>query len=560
MNFFCRAFAGIFLAGYFLISPLITLSQSVFYNQDLGIRNYLQRFEISSGNISNNLHFSTHPLLRKNAVNFLDSLHLDSLSLHETDRKTEQYLRTDNDEWSGYSGAAGKKPFLKKFYRDKASLYQIRSDDFLLKINPVFDFEIGRESASGEMLFTNTRGVEMRGWIAKKVGYYFYLTENQARYPLYVRERIDSSGAIPGEGFFKPFKTDGVDFLDTKGYVDFTAAKFITIQFGHSKNFIGNGIRSLALSDFSEDNLSLKLQTQVWKLNYQNLFMDLTGDFLRGGDKLLPKKFAAIHHLSINATKWLNAGIFESVVFQRGDGFEFQYLNPVIFYRSVEQLLGSPDNSMLGLDYRIIFLRHFEYYGQIIVDDYNFQATKGQTGYWGNKYGIQQGLKYINAFTVNNLDLQLEWNYVRPYTYTHNDSVASYSNYNQPLAHPLGANFTEWIGLVRYQPVFPLLIEMQLLYAVQGRDTSGSNWGGNIFIPTTQNNVEGVYGNHAGQGVKNYLTHLHVRVSYMIRHNLFADLCYEYRNTNSDFPSYNSTSNIFHSGIRMNIDRKSFSF
>lgn len=549
----------IFIAAFFLLSPLRILSQSAFIEQDLGTKNYLKRFEIISGKISDQLHFSALPLQRKNAVLFLDSLHLDSSRLSITDQKAEKYLRTDNDEWSNYPGAKSRKPIFKIFYRDKATFYQHTTEDFSLKINPVFDFKIGKESASGEPLFTNTRGVELRGWIKKKVGYYFYLTENQARYPLYVRERIDSFGAIPNEGFLKSFKITGVDFLDAKGYVDFTAAKFITIQFGHAKNFLGNGIRSLALSDFSEDYLFLKLQTQVWKLNYQNLYMDLTADFLRGGDRLLPKKFAALHHLSINATKWLNVGAFESVVFHREDGFEFQYLNPLIFYRSVEQLLGSPDNSILGIDYRLIFLHHFEYYGQMALDDYNFQESKGKTGYWGNKYSIQQGIKYVNAFTVSNLDLQLEWNYVRPYTYSHNDSM-NYSNYNQALAHPLGANFTELTGVIHYQPIFPLIIEAQILFAMQGRDTSNSNWGGNIFIPTTQNNLENVYGNHVAQGVKNRLVNFQLRVSYMIRHNLFADLVVVNRKTTSDFPAFNSSSTIFEAGIRMNINRKSFAF
>ncbi|HYV93939.1 MAG TPA: hypothetical protein VE978_19330 [Chitinophagales bacterium] len=477
-----------------------------------------------------------------------------------------EYLLSDNNEWvelleDGYQhNLKSFRPVLKYFYRDKATFYQHRDDDFMVKINPVFDFAIGKESASDQTLFTNTRGINVRGWIAKKVGYEFFLTENQARYPLYVRQRIDSFGAVPNEGYYKGFKVGGVDFFEAKGYFDFTAAKFITIQFGHGKNFLGNGIRSLALSDFSENYLFLKLQTQVWKFNYQNLFMDLTGDFLRGGDKLLPKKFAAIHHFSINATKWLNAGVFETVVFHRNDGFEFQYLNPVIFYRSVEQLLGSPDNSMLGIDYRLIFFHHLEYYGQVALDDYNFQASKGKTGYWGNKYGIQQGIKYDNAFTVSNLDLQLEWNYVRPYTYTHDDSIANYSNYNQPLANPLGANFSEVIGMIHYQPIFPLTIETQVLLAVQGRDTSNSNWGGNIFIPTTENNVESIYGNQVAQGVKNHLVNFQLSVSYMIKHNLFADVTYIYRKTTSDFSAFNSTSNIFQAGIRMNIDRKSFSF
>ena len=512
--------------------------------------------------MSDQLHFSALPLLRKNAVSFLDSVstELSQLHLSSVDQKNIDFLLTDNDEWSEYSNAQSRRPLLKYFYRDKATLYQRRADDFMIKINPVLDFELGTESASNKTLYVNTRGAEVRGWIAKKVGYYFLVSENQARYPLYVRERIDSFGAVPGEGYFKNFKTDGVDFFTARGYFDFTVAKYVTVQFGNDKNFIGNGIRSLALSDFSEDYLFLKLQLQVWKLNYQCLYTDMIADFIRNGDRLLPKKYGALHHVSLNVTKFLNVGAWESVVFHRNEGYELQYLNPVIFYRSAEQLLGSPDNSMLGVDYWINFLRHFSLYGQVLIDDFNFQVSKGKSGYWGNKYGLQFGAKYIDAFSIANLDLQGEWNFIRPYVYTHSDTIANYSNYNQPLAHPLGANFSEWIGIVRYQPLFPLTIELRLTSVFQGRDTTGSNWGANILIPSSEVTIETVYGNKVGQGVKTDLLMAELSVSYMIRHNLFIDGRYIFRRTTSAVPSFSSKDNIFQVGVRMNIPARTFPF
>ncbi|MGB3074796.1 MAG: hypothetical protein WBB36_05725, partial [Chitinophagales bacterium] len=494
------------------------------------------------------------------AIQFLDTFQKNPTNTSSVDLKSIDYLLTDNDEWSAYPGANSRKPFLKYIYRDKGSLYQHRDHDFMVKVNPVFDFQYGTESGSGASIFTNTRGIELRGWIAKKVGYYFLLNENQARFPLYVRERIDSFGAIPGEGYFKEFKEEGVDFFSAKGYFDFTAAKFITIQFGNDKNFLGNGIRSLALSDFSEDYLFLKLQTQVWKISYQNLFVDMTADFMRGGDQLLPKKYGAMHHLSLNATRFLNVGIWESVVFHRNDGYELQYLNPIIFYRSVEQLLGSPDNTMLGIDARVNFLHHFSGYGQFMIDDFNIQTSKGEKGYWGNKTGFQLGAKYIDAFGLDNLDLQFEWNHIRPYVYTHNDTVANYTNYNQPLAHPLGANLNEWIGLVRYQPIFPLTLQWSITAARSGRDTSGSNWGADIFIPTTDSTIPSVYGNEVGQGVSSDLLLSELSVCYMIRHNLFIDAAYIYRNSKSEVPAFSSSTHIFQFGVRMNVAKRKFQF
>src|SRR6185369_9400836 len=136
---------------------------------------------------------------------------------------------------------------------------------------------------------------------------------------------------------YKSFKGTGFDYFDGRGYFTFNVTKYIDVAFGYDKNFIGSGYRSLFLSDFGSPNLFLKLNTRIWKFNYQNLFMELQNADSRFGDKLLGKKYAAMHHLDVNVTKWLNIGLFEGVVFGRVNHFDFGYLNPVIFYRSIEQ-------------------------------------------------------------------------------------------------------------------------------------------------------------------------------------------------------------------------------
>src|SRR5213078_2100497 len=89
--------------------------------------------------------------------------------------------------------------------------------------------------------------------------------------------------------------------------------------------------------------------------------------------------------------------------------------------------------------------------------------------------------KYIDAFGIKNLDLQLETNRVRPFTYSHYDSISNYTHYNQPLAHPLGANFQEFIGIINYQPLPKLFINSKTIYYTQGLDSNGVNFGANPF-------------------------------------------------------------------------------
>ena len=52
---------------------------------------------------------------------------------------------------------------------------------------------------------------------------------------------------------------------------------------------------------------------------------------------------------------------------------------------------------------------------------------------------------------VDNLFFQLEYNQVRPYTYSNNTLNLHYTNDNQSMAHLWGANFRELLLISRYK-------------------------------------------------------------------------------------------------------------
>ena len=104
--------------------------------------------------------------------------------------------------------------------------------------------------------------------------------------------------------------------------------------------------------------------------------------------------------------------------------FDFEYLNPVIFLRHIEGTIGSPDNAIAGIDFKANALHKLQFYGQFLLDEFILSQITKNNGYWANKWGLQAGVKYIDAFNVKNLDVQFETNRVRPYTYSHSDSIA----------------------------------------------------------------------------------------------------------------------------------------
>src|SRR5436190_2718939 len=257
----------------------------------------------------------------------------------KTDYYNMQRVMINNLEWvkDDHPSYHSKKPIWKAFYKTPANLYEVHVKDFDLVLNPVFQYVVSKETNNDQHLFLNSRGVTVRGRIANKIGFAAYITDNQERDAGYVQDWTDNRRAVPGAGLYKAFKDPGgVDYFDGRGYFTFGVTKYINVAFGYDKNFIGNGYRSMFLSDFTTSNLFLKLNTRIWKLNYQNLFMELHSAHIPGGDKLIGKKYAAMHHLDIAVTKWMNIGVFEGIIFGRKDHFEFSYLNPIIFYRSIE--------------------------------------------------------------------------------------------------------------------------------------------------------------------------------------------------------------------------------
>lgn len=456
------------------------------------------------------------------------------------------------------------KPLWNTFYKYPAGIIETHHKDFDLAINPLLNIGFMKETGNDQQLFYNTRGLSFRGRIAKRIGFAGSLTDNQERAPGYVQEWMANRQAVPGAGYYKEYHAaGGVDYFDAKGYVTFGATKYIDITFGYDKNFIGNGQRSLFLSDFGNNYLFLKLNTRIWKFNYQNLFMELTHSYNRvGDDKLLDKKYAAMHHLDIDVTKWLNVGLFEGVVFGRKNHIEFSYLVPVIFLRAIEREKGSADNALVGLDFKANVAKTAQLYGQLLLDEFKLSEMTGGNGWWANKYGYQLGAKYIDAFTVPNLDVQLEWNRVRPFTYSHRDSIADYSHYNQPLAHPLMANFNEFLGVLRYRPFPKWMIEGRAMFYTQGLDsTKNVNYGSNLFLPYDIGRVSD-YGYKVGSGWKSDAAMASVLLSYELKENLFVEGYCQLRKQRYAAPPSKATqtSTVFALGLRWNMARRSYWF
>ena len=324
----------------------------------------MDRLEIKSG-IPTPFHSSLKYYLRRDIADYAMRVDTNFEDLSILDVKDLNYIFRDNNEWlelkafpttvvglkereeliekmsqTGQRYFTRESPILKYFYHTPANFYEVHTKHFHLKINPMIDFKMGQDSEDPELVFLNRRGIEVRGGIDDRIFFYSNIVESQARFPSYVNRRVQQDKAIPSQGFYKTYKStifdisNGYDYLNSESYIGFNVTKHVGIQLGYGKNKIGEGERSLLLSDFANNYLYLKFNTRVWKFHYQNIFAELSPITAsdRRGNNLLPKKYMAAHYLNFNLTKNLTVGIYEAVMFGRNNNFEFQYLNPLIFY------------------------------------------------------------------------------------------------------------------------------------------------------------------------------------------------------------------------------------
>lgn len=332
----------------------------------------------------------------------------------------------------------------------------VDTGNFYLTVDPLLNGEIGNdtEDNTGKTLYKNTRGLIVRANVGEKFSFETSVYENQMVVPSYLDNYVLSNGAyrvlgvMPGQGRVKRFKDNGYDFAISSAIVTYAPAEFLTLQMGTGKHHVGDGYRSLLLSDYSFNypffkaitTFGKKNQFQYTKLN-ASLSTVVRRELTATPEPLFKRKSMSTHYFSWLATKWLNIGLFESTLWKTETDtstrpFQFQQLNPVIGVNTATTGFNDANHSIVGSNIKITLPFKTILYNQFVYDG-------------SNRFGYQGGIKY---FGVNGLTLQAEFNSVEAGTYaSYVDPLQSYTNYNEPLAHPLGNDFQEIIGIINYK-------------------------------------------------------------------------------------------------------------
>lgn len=319
--------------------------------------------------------------------------------------------------------------------------------------------------------YFNSRGFLIRGGIGEKFSFETSFLENQIYVPTYLQSFVDSRETYPGGGRIKRLNNGGFDYAQSGGYISYSPNANLNFQFGHGKSFIGQGHRSMLLSDNTNNYPYLRANVRAMdnKLSYHTTFAQLLNlDRLPKGDTPEPRyeiKNAQFHFLQYSPLPQLSLGLYQGVVWRRydtEDGTLPINIGSVIPIIGVGGLLESDEtmaNSIWGLDLAYKITPQVKAYGQLVMDN--------------GKGGFQIGARSSNLL-MDNLYLLAEYNRADAYTYSSKGGQIAYGHFTQELAHPLGAGFDEIVTRATYFMNKRVYGDVQLNFYTQAMDVTDS--------------------------------------------------------------------------------------
>lgn len=454
---------------------------------------------------------------------------------------------------AGY--AVGHGVLSRRFFNNHQA--EVKKENYTLYADFLPDITIGRDGENDKTTWLRSFGYRVGGTISDKLSFHTSGFFNKAKLPGYYSRYTQEHKVLPGQRhkINRPdsLLTDEADWNYFTGHVSYTPIKYINIQAGYDKNFIGDGYRSLLLSDFGSPYPFLKLTGTLGSVRYMAMWSALQDPSAPRFENADRKKGAVFHYLDWNITKRLSVGFFDAVVWATHDsvgnkrGFDPGYASPIIFLRPVESDGGSPDNAVMGFTAKYELFDKMAVYGQFALDEFQAKEFFSGNGSSRNKWGVQLGVRGADLLKIPHLNYLLEFNTARPYTFSERIAVVNYAHYNEPLGHPYGANFRETIGMLNYS-IKRFEISTQLLYSRYGRDFDGLNYGKDLFKPYTKPARD--EGNYIGQGLGTDLYYTDTRVAFLLNpaYNLRLEAGLVTRNEKNRTEKNNTT--LFTFGLR----------
>ena len=367
----------------------------------------------------------------------------------------------------------------------KKYLFELEGDDYSLRITPMVDFSLGRDlsDTTSPHLFQNTRGFYVEGTLMKNFSFSTSFYENQGRYAVYQSkyykmfgEFYPSGGSysqqnavIPGAARTKSFKGNGFDYAYAIGSLSYRPLPYLRITAGNNQQFVGDGHRSILLSDNSipvpyyrvDLSMGNKFSFTYMRARLMNL---LRRPFTSSAESYYEAKGYSVNYLTYKPTENINISLFDGALWNRGDSLIGRNAHPLNYspVPLVSSLIlkGKNESSALtGLNVGVQLGMRHHLYGQVAIYDLNTEKLAFQIGYRGYRF-----------FDLNDLMLQVEFNSIPSGFYLNANPRLNYVNFNLPLGHVKGDGFNEIVFRGSYEWKRLYIEENLVYYSLQNYD------------------------------------------------------------------------------------------
>lgn len=459
----CYSYITKFLLILFVIFPSIAFSQAIYQPYSYHFYQKLNHVFYSQ---DSDLHTAIKPLIIDSTL----SIHYDSLmNLGVKDRSSWIERKLFNEH-----------------------LLSIKNDEYTFYADFIPDFQMGRDFANGgKNTWLNTRGYQVGGSIKDKFFFFSSGYENQAVFTDYIDDYINENSVVPGQMFGK-IGNKVQDWTYVTALVSYSLSKNLNLSLAYDKNFIGDGYRSMLLSDISSNSTSFKANAKFGNVNLLSIWsymLDPRAMETKGSRTASLRKYGSFQYADWNVNNRFSVGLFYSLLWG-----EKLMPNPDLDILEPIAQGGSASSMQIGLNTKYKVLKNTALYGQLLIN---------------HEWATQIGVRGFDAFGIKRLSFLAEYNYAKPYSYSANNLLTNYSNYSQPLAHPFGANFSEIVGIANYS-YNRFDFSLQANYGSYGLDpTFESNFGNDIFKLNNQNNL-------VGQELSTDLIYLDAKVAYLL--------------------------------------------
>jgi hypothetical protein len=449
-------------------------------------------------------HFSTSelPLQRKKIAKALELIRESRPELSDAENKIlssyliEFEIEKRENAVVIYSSTDSNQVFSNDFFSDKEKfIYHLKDSKNSISISPLGSLE-SLFSEDNEVFMGNL-GVRLFGSFGEHFGYYLQATNGA----ILSGERDFALNELHKLQQNVKFADLNSDFDFSESHVIFNYDWFSAI-YSRESRLTGSGISQrifLSTNSPPQDALTMKAEFSNFTYSYSHseLLASEAADINVGFNSDIPSKYLVSHRFALRPG-WGEIAFWEGLIYSKR-GIDMAYLNPLSFFKSLEHALHDRDNSMMGGGITVRPFNAFQIKGSFLLDDLKFEEIG--KNYWSNKTAWNLGLTYILPW---NIDLGIEYARVEPYTFTHFDSVNTYTNDEMLIGTNLLPNSDELIIILHYWWGDRYPVTLKASYRRHGAneyDIDGNmtrNVGGSPFhtkMPEDEERVEFLDGN-----------------------------------------------------------------